>query len=161
MAVRVVNLRKYIEMTDSNFAKSPIYEVLSNIIHGRTEPMDKGGISLVSTILSEGQAVLSEFLGDITYGDIISKLSKDKLMQLIDSNDIYSKIIAIRLLFERHDRLLGRLRKKYPAACKFVNETNHIENDYIFQLNPFKFFEIPEVYLNELENFISSQRESI
>ena len=31
MAVRIVNLRKYVEMTDSNFAASPIYEVLSSI----------------------------------------------------------------------------------------------------------------------------------
>lgn len=54
MAVRVVNLRKYIEMTDSNFAASPIYEVLSNIIHGRTEPTDKEGVALELTVLSEG-----------------------------------------------------------------------------------------------------------
>lgn len=159
MAVRVVNLRKYIEMTDSNFAASPIYEVLSNIIHGRTEPTDKEGVALGLTVLSEGQAALSEFLGEITYEDIISELSKEKLMQLINGNDVYSKIIAIRLLFERYNGLLSGLRKKYPAACKFVNETNHIENDYIFQLNPFKFYEIPEIYLAELKDFISSRQE--
>lgn len=161
MAVRIVNLRKYVEMTDSNFAASSIYEVLSNIIHGRTEPTDKEGVALDSTVLSEGQAALSEFLGEITYEAIISELSKDKLMQLIDGNDVYSKIIAIRLLLERYNGLLGGLRKKYPAACKFVNETNHIENDYIFQLNPFKFFEIPDVYLDELKDFVSSQQELI
>lgn len=158
MAVRIVNLRKYVEMTDSNFAASPIYEVLSNIIHGRTEPTDKEGVVLDSTVLLEGQVALSEFLGEITYEAIISELSRDKLMQLIDGNDVYSKIIAIRLLFERYNGLLSGLRKKYPAACKFVNETNHIENDYIFQLNPFKFFEIPDVYLDELKDFVSSQQ---
>lgn len=82
-------------------------------------------------------------------------------MELIDGNDIYSKIIAIRLLFERYNGLLGGLRKKYPAACKFVNETNHIENDYIFQLNPFKFFEIPEIYLIGLRDFLSEQPEFV
>lgn len=65
----------------------------------------------------------------------------------------------VRLLFERYNGLLKGLRSKYPAACKFVNETNHIENDYIFQLNPFKFFEIPEIYLSELKDFISSRQE--
>ena len=114
-----------------------------------------------STVLAKGQAALSEFLGEITYEDVISELSKEKLMQLIDGNDVYSKIIAIRLLFERYNGLLGGLRKKYPAACKFVNETNHIENDYIFQLNPFKFFEIPEIYLTEVKDFLSSQQELI
>ena len=51
-------------MTDSNFAASPIYEVLSNIIHGRTEPTDKEGAALDLTVLSEGQVALSEFLGE-------------------------------------------------------------------------------------------------
>ncbi|MBO5167291.1 MAG: hypothetical protein J6B90_11930 [Lachnospiraceae bacterium] len=64
------------------------------------------------------------------------------------------KVIAIRLLFERHDGLLTKLRKKYPAACKFVNETNHVENDYIFQLNPTKYFGVPECYLRQLEMFL-------
>lgn len=159
MAVRVVNLRKYVEMTDSNFSISPIYEVLSNIIHGRTVPTNKDGAVLEDNILAEGCNALSEFLGNGTYEDIVNELTKEKLMLLIDGDDTYSKKIAIRLLFERYDGLLIKLRRKYPAACKFVNETNHIENDYIFQLNPFKFFEIPDIYINELEDFISSQPE--
>lgn len=159
MAVRVVNLRKYVEMTDSNFSASAIYEVLSNIIHGRTEPTNRNGDILDSNIFDEGQVALSDFLGGITYEVAISELTKEKLMQLVNGDDIYSKIIAIRLLFERYEGLLVKLRKKYPAACKFVNETNHIENDYIFQLNPFKFFEIPDIYLNELKDFVSSQQE--
>lgn len=154
MAVRVVNLRKYIEMIDSDFSGSPIYEVISNIIHGRVEPKYKNGENLDQNILEEGLAALSEFLGEITYEDVINELTKEKLMQLVDEEDTYSKIIAIRLLFERYEGLLKKLRKKYPAACKFVNETNHIENDYIFQLDPFKFFEIPDIYLNELKDFL-------
>lgn len=35
MAVRIVNLRKYIELTKPGYSESDIYEVLSNIIHGR------------------------------------------------------------------------------------------------------------------------------
>ena len=70
------------------------------------------------------------------------------------STDLYLKVIAIRLLFEKNGNLLSGLRKKYPAACKFVNETNHVENDYIFQLNPIKFFGIPKCYLEQLENFL-------
>ena len=159
MAVRVVNLRKYVEMTDSNFSISPIYEVLSNIIHGRTEPTNKDGEALEDNVLETGCNALSAFLGNGIYEDIVNEVTKEKLMLLIDGDDTYSKIIAIRLLFERYDGLLTKLRRKYPAACKFVNETNHIENDYIFQLNPFKFFEIPDLYINELEDFISSQPE--
>lgn len=55
-------------------------------------------------------------------------------MEVINSAEMYNKVIAIRLLFERHDNLLSKLKKKYSATCKFVNETNHVENDYIFHM---------------------------
>lgn len=44
----------------------------------------------------------------------------------------------------------------HPAACKYVNETNHVENDYIFQLDPFKYFSIPKFYMDQLEEFVNS-----
>lgn len=50
--------------------------------------------------------------------------------------------------------MLQQLKKEYPAACKFLNETNHIENDYVLQLNPEKYFAIPEVYVNQIRDFI-------
>ena len=66
----------------------------------------------------------------------------------------YVKVIAFRLKFERDEVLFAKLRKKYPASYKFMNETNHIENDYVFQLDPLKFYSIPEFYLNELKKCI-------
>lgn len=66
--------------------------------------------------------------------------------------------MATRLLFERYNGMLVRLRKEYPATCKFVNETNHVENDYIFQLNPLKYFEIPELHLEEIEKILETQK---
>ena len=69
---------------------------------------------------------------------------------------MYFRILAIRLIFERSDGLLSKLRKEKPGACKFLNETNHIENDYVFQLNPQKFFSIPDVYVTQLQDFIDS-----
>ena len=67
----------------------------------------------------------------------------------------------IQSLIERYDGLLAKLKKKYPASCKFVNETNHIENDYIFQLDPFKFFQIPQFYLSEIETFLEEEKDTI
>lgn len=70
-------------------------------------------------------------------------------------------LISFRLLFERVEGTLSLLRKKYPAACKFVNETNHVENDYIYQLDPRKYFGIPNYYLQQIENFIQENKETI
>lgn len=80
---------------------------------------------------------------------------------LNESSNIYYKILAIRLIFERKNTLLQQLKKEYPAACKFLNETNHIENDYIFQLNPEKYFSIPKVYIDEIHDFIAAPSDII
>lgn len=154
LAIRVVNLRKYIELVEPDWSVIPIYEILSNIIHGRVIPMDKEGKSLSPDIVNDGCGELKKYI-NMDYNTIINALDDQHLLMLSKSADRYIKVIAIRLLFERHEGMLGKLRQKYPATCKFVNETNHVENDYIFQLNPTKFFGVPECYLEQLEKFLT------
>ena len=67
---------------------------------------------------------------------------------------IIRKLMAFRLLFERHKEVFKRLRMKEPATYKYINETNHIENDYVFQLDPMKFYSIPTYYLQKLTEAI-------
>lgn len=162
MAVRIVNLRKYIELTKPNFTDSEVYEVLSNIIHGRISATKSDGVELLDeNVLQTGMNEINEVISGLTYDEIITELSTERLYRLIGVTDAYVNIIVIRLLFERYSGLLGKLKKEYPAACKFVNETNHVENDYIFQLDPFKFFSVPPFYLQELIVFLNSHKEEI
>lgn len=151
MAVRVVNLRKYVELTKTDFTNLPIYEVLSNLIHGREHALDKNGDNLDVTIFNDGCNDIKGYFENKEYGDVLTELTDSKLQDLINIGDDYSKVIAFRLLFERNEELFRKLRKLYPASYKFINETNHIENDYVFQLDPLKYYSIPEYYLNELK----------
>ena len=82
------------------------------------------------------------------------KITDDKLKNEILNGNDYSKVIAFRLLFERHEDIFKSLRKKEPATYKYINETNHIENDYIFQLDPMKFYSIPTYYLQKLKKAV-------
>ena len=162
MAVRIVNLRKYIELTKPGFTESNIYEVLSNIIHGRkVATLSDGETVLGEEVKANGMTEIEGILGTSSYDDIINAVSSEKLFDILTFADNYEKTVTVRLLFERYDGLLAKLKKKYPAACKFVNETNHIENDYIFQLDPFKFFQIPQFYLSEIETFLVDEKETI
>lgn len=161
MAVRVVNLRKYVELVKPNFRETPIYEVLSNIIHGREVALSSDGHKLDDDVFAAGMAEVLNYIEGLSYEQILENVSLERLLNLVDSANIYERIISIRLLFERHDGLLFKLRKKYPAACKFVNETNHVENDYIFQLDPFKYFTIPPFYLSEIVSFINDEKNEL
>ncbi len=53
-----------------------------------------------------------------------------------------------------YEEIFKDLRKNEPGTYKFINETNHIENDYVFQLNPLEFYTIPELYLVKLRQAI-------
>jgi len=160
--VRIINLRKYIELTKPDFSTDYAYDVLSNLIHGRNLDLYENRIENKNKVdvVNEGMRFINSYINDMEYGQLFNETSDKKLLELVKNSDKYTQTIAIRFLFEK-DRsdgsLLSQLKKEYPNACKFVNETNHIENDYIFQLNPMRFFEIPEHYLNQLKEFCNEK----
>ena len=160
--VRIINLRKYIELTKPDFSTDYAYDVLSNLIHGRNLDLYENRIENKNKVdvVNEGMRFIKSYINDMEYGQLFNETSDKKLLELVKNSDKYTQTIAIRFLFEK-DRsdgsLLSQLKKEYPNACKFVNETNHIENDYIFQLNPMRFFEIPEHYLNQLKEFCNEK----
>lgn len=154
--VRVINLRKYIELTNVRYSESNAYQILSNLVHGRVVPKFKDGEVMSEEAINSGiQEIKSYITAYDTYLDLISELTTEKLLAKIVDGDMYKRIIAIRFIFERGSKFLTQLRREHPGACKFLNETNHIENDYVFQLDPNKFFSMPEVYSNEIHDFLS------
>ena len=156
MHVRIVNYRKYIELTKTNCVDEPSYQVLSNLIHGRAIPTKDDDVTqLDQTVIISGCNEIKDKLGNFTYGDFLSLVTDEKLKNEIASGNDYSKVMAFRLLFERHKEVFKRLRTKEPATYKYINETNHIENDYVFQLDPMKFYLIPTYYLQKLTEAIS------
>lgn len=160
MAVRIVNLRKYIELTTPDFAEKAEYQIISNLIHDRKIPIRMDKITLDKEYIERGMEFIKKYLGDYSYEEVLEQINVSNLYSLIEEGSEYDRIIATRLLFERHNPLLKIFRREHPAACKFLNETNHIENEYVFQLDPYKFFQIPSLYLNEMNKFIKKEKDS-
>ena len=153
--VRIVNLRKHIEITEGDISAVPAYDILSNLIHGRTNLLDKSGNLLPDEYMNSGMEFIRRYIPGYSYEDLLAEMSDDKLKTLMATTSYYYKTIAARLLLERKEGLLQKLKKEFPAACKFINESNHIENDYVFQLDPRKFFSAPQKFITEIESFIS------
>ncbi len=162
MPIRVVNLRKYIEMTNANYFDSNDYSIVSNLIHGRIKPLLADGTTeMNSDDANSGMEAIKEIIGIDDYGKIIEQLKSKELFNIITNGNNYEKIIAVRLLFERNGNMLLDFRRKHFAACKFINESNHVENDYIFQLDPTKYFDIPSLYLEEIIGFLKENEDKI
>lgn len=153
--VRVVNARKYIELTNNNFSVLDNYNILSNLIHGRLVPEDGTKQAMTEEAIVNGVNELKNLIsGYASYDKFMEELGTDYILGELDNGNPYYEILAIRLIFEREKGFMTKLRREYPEVCKFLNETSHIENDYIFQLNPEKFFSIPEVYMQEIKEFL-------
>ena len=52
----------------------------------------------------------------------------------------YEKIQLFRVIKGKHQN---------DVISKFINESYHIENEYVMQLNPHKFESVPEYVVNE------------
>ena len=156
MHIRIVNYRKYIELTKTDCENTASYQILSNLIHGRAIPTENDeDIQLDPTVIINGCYEIKDKLGSFMYEDLLSMVTDEKLRDEITRGNDYSKVVAFRLLFERHEEAFKRLRKNEPATYKYINETNHIENDYVFQLDPMKFYSIPDYYLRKLTEAVS------
>lgn len=59
----------------------------------------------------------------------------------------YEKLQVYRILFDPTD--------EDHVMRKFLNETYHSENDYLFQLNPLRYNTIPTYIISECDNSIA------
>jgi ABC-type cobalamin/Fe3+-siderophores transport system ATPase subunit len=162
IACRVVNLRKYIECCTANSNSSSAYQILSNLIHGRKTATEKDGTTVLpEKVFQDGcSEILSTYkITDFSYDKWLEKLSPKQLQRNFDNmaknnEEKYNKVITARLLLERKEGGLTQLCRTSPGLYKYINETNHIENDYIFQLDPRKYYCIPQDYEKELNKYM-------
>ncbi len=144
---KLIYLRRYKEIEDD---KSNTYALLSSLFHKRQIPTKQNNEEsrpMTSEEVQNGVEGIKEFIPDFDYYKEYEKVISDecliKLYEMTLSN--YEKLQIYRILME------GKENDENRVLRKFINETFHIENDYLFQLNPCKYELIPE-YIIKLCN---------
>lgn len=150
--IKLIYLRRYLEISDN---KGDAYQVLSNILHKRKRAIDfrepKGPDGKLPEMeaakFSEGCAVVSNDLAEFSYTDLLKRVSDLVLLRRLycDSTNGYEKLQIFRLL---------DLDVESSVVRKFINETYHIENEFIHQLDPAKFDTIPEYVVSECDRIL-------
>lgn len=148
--VKLIYLRRHFEIADN---KGDAYQVLSNLFHkgnGKVlgvdtrEPKDAEGNhpEMEQDKFDNGCAEISKNLTGFSYSQLLSRV--------VDQNTLRSLYNAAENGYEKLQifRLLG-LDVKNSVIQKFINETYHIENEFISQLDPVKFDTIPEYVVSE------------
>ena len=158
--IKIIYLRRYYESIDD---KSDEYEVLSNLLHKRTETesvdqrLEKTGENYQKMMDGSFKNGISGIINQITDFDYDSLLEviKDntKIIEIYnETEDSFAKIILFRILID----WIEEYKKPNDVFMKFINEIYHIENDYLFQLNPEKFDITPQFIIEWCDVFIKS-----
>lgn len=66
-------------------------------------------------------------------------------------------MLILRAYTEQNSDARERLRIKNDVLRKYIDETYHIENDYIYSLDIRRFNVVPENYIKEANEFIESE----
>ncbi|MGR3060830.1 AAA family ATPase [Vibrio vulnificus] len=155
--LKLIYLRRYFEITDE---MGDAYQVLSNLLHLRTleEAEDRrldGSPIMEPEKLDSGIAEILDKIDGFEYGSVIEQLqAKESLKELYDNcSNGYEKLQVFRLFKEVDEELdVGN-----SVIQKFINETYHIENEYICQLDPTKYDLIPEYVVKACDEFLATK----
>lgn len=156
--IKLIYLRRRYEVLGN---LGDAYQVLSNIFKKRDAPGDhripKGEYGASTQLspenltagLNEIESYISEIPSD--YPSLIAIFKNhDRIKELYHSSQNgYEKLQLTRILLDIETIDNSVIRK-------FINETYHIENEFIFQLDPSRFDLIPEYVVKECDKIVSA-----
>ena len=146
--VKVAYLRRHFEISDN---RGVAYQLLSNLLHKRNVPFKKEGgseIPLSADEIASATKEIRQKMSSFDYKRLLSRVSDTSLLKkaFISSSNSYEKLQLFRLL---QDQLTPN-----DVLQKFINETFHIENELVMQINPCKYDLVPEFIMEECERLV-------
>lgn len=141
--IKCIYLRRRYEVHGERGAE---YDVLSSLLHVRDEPSSKGE---QGELIPLGDEVRDQAIAEIR--KVIPSFDYQALLaQVKDRGVLKAKFEGTSVGYEKVQifRIASVLDPDAPggdaAFKKFVNESYHIENEYVMQLNPREFDAVPE-----------------
>lgn len=143
---KCVYLRRLYEITDD---KGIPYHILSNLFHKRDKPIFTDGTTIDKNSLRSGIRKIKKWIPNFSYKELLVIVNDIDQMRTIyfETNSNYEKLQLYRIMFDEE-------RRCQTSILKYINETFHIENDLIYQLNPCKYQMVPQYIIDVCNNNI-------
>lgn len=150
---KLIHFRRYLELDAS---KGSMYDMISSVLKGKDNPNhidfyteEETGFSAIE--ISETEEKIQEYIPDFNYQEIRDLILNPLYMKnlYIGTNNRYEKIELFRIIFQ----VFNLIAVVNDNLAKFINEAFHIENCYIFQLDPYAYEQVPD-YIIEKCNYI-------
>ena len=150
---RLIYLRRRLEVAGN---KGLAFQVISNVLHKRQVPeMNDGGSirPMEPGELRDGTNEILAKIPEFDYSEALGLVTDDKAMiDLYDkTTSNYEKLHLYRMIFDDKNDLIGT-----DVIQKFINEAFHIENDYIYQLNPRTFQTVPHFVIEQCDRYVTA-----
>jgi len=162
IAARIGCLRKFIEhQYRKPKEESEAYNILSSLIHGRNEPThdSEGTDKLTGEQIADGAEFIKTFIPDFDYAFVLLQCMPRSLMERYSTEQsAYIKMLILRVYTERDGKARERLCKTNDVLRKYVDETYHIENDYLCSLDVRRFNIVPDHYITDAERFVANEK---
>ena len=157
---RIAFLRKLCELNECRDAWGNAYEILSCLVHGRPIQRKITNDKYVDMIPEEREAGLNkikEFIPGFNYDELLENTyTRNHIIELYNlETNAYLKIQLFRALKDIVDDKQLRLRPIDSAWYKFIDETYHIENDYLHYLDVMKFDIVPDYIMKKVDGIMS------
>lgn len=146
---KLVYLRRHHEvMNNKDFG----YDVLSNLFHKRDKLTTQDRNMTVEEVQA-GCDLIKVFVPSFDYLNLLNLLKNDSEMKKLytASTNNYEKLHIYRIIFD--DKEDDDIES--DIILKFINEAFHIENNFIYQLNPSDYQLVPQYVIDECDKFVA------
>ena len=157
---KLVYLRRSLEIQGK---KGEAWNLISNIFHKRSVPkwnsdVDGTQRDMTPKEIKTGTSEIQEKIPTFNYTNEYNNVIDDaKMKEMYDScNNNYEKLQIYRIITTKQDDPLinGNNQSKETEdkiIKKFVDEIFHVQNDYIFQLNPCEYEIVPQYIIKNCD----------
>lgn len=140
--IKAVYLRRHYEIVDNVGLE---YNLLASLFKKRPVPTIVSATENRKMMAQEkidAETSVKERIPSFDYDALVHQVNDDDLMKtkFFDTDVGYEKIQLFRVINGKHQD---------DIITKFINESYHIENEYVMQLNPHKFESVPEYVVEE------------
>lgn len=153
--IKCIYLRRRLEM-HGDFGDP--YEVLSSALHAREYPTRKlqGGdqVPLDTDEIQNASERIRERIPEFSYEGLVMDMRRPGfLRQRFEATSVgYEKVQLFRIMLE----VFPEIATGDETFRKFINESYHIENEYVMQLNPRDFDAVPEFVVDECVKIVEN-----
>lgn len=156
---RLIAIRKLIEHAQKSDEEKSAYSIISSLIHGKEVPdkkIDNDDLPMDSIEMELGTLYIKNRIPSFSYENVLNlELDSKSLIDVYNNeNCSYLKLQLFRVFLELHGKRKGL---NDDVLLKYIDETYHIENDFLYALDFRKFDIVPDFIMKKCDEYMKAQ----